>query len=251
MPSTAPRYSVTIQIDEKLRKLKRETHDLCCAWGFRRDGSAETTYNIVGWASNNITSKESIDWTERYWVSASKEGCDPGFMVNVAIDPQDIRLGETFIFKNFEKTTIDTSSPPDDTQDHHHNNLPHHHHSIAFEARTPCSVVLYQGLDLGAPDENYTPVYIASAGHEPLTAPPPVAGTIAPARTLLFFFARKEDAAIRRKAFDAALLANAPIVYDYGARASRFTEVSLVYGVDGPQLGPVVRTRSSESFAVV
>lgn len=103
MPSTAPRYSVTIQIDEKLRKLKRETHDLCCAWGFRRDGSAETTYNIVGWASStqsipftpqlnltrnvnihnvlkkdNITSKESIDWTERYWVSASKEGCDPG-----------------------------------------------------------------------------------------------------------------------------------------------------------------------------
>lgn len=169
-------------------------------------------------------------------------------MVNVAIDPQDIRPGETFIFKNFEKTTIDTS-PPDDTQDHPHNH--HNHHSIAFEARTPCSVVLYQGLDLNAPDENYTPVYIASAGHEPLAAPPPVAGTLTPARTLLFFFARKEDAAIRRKAFDAALLENAPIVYDYGAQASRFTEVSLVYGVDGPQLGPVVRTRSSESFAVV
>jgi hypothetical protein len=157
-------------------------------------------------------------------------------MVNKVMEPKPISLGQLLTVKDFEHALV--KDDPDTVK------------SDVFEYRIAikCSIVLNIALDFGESNlaDHITPVFIASAGQEPLDLSIKT-GVIAPARTLMFFFAKK-GTMMRRNGLDIEYLENPPIIYEYGKQSTRFTNIKLVYDANRPQLLPEVEAKRSESF---
>ncbi|KAL2204664.1 hypothetical protein CC79DRAFT_916263 [Sarocladium strictum] len=118
------------------------------------------------------------------------------------------------------------------------------------------SVVLDMGMDLAnpTPEENFTPIFIASDGQKPLLAP--TDGKITLARKLIIFFAPKASSAMRRTAFKTnkyddgtfTVFGMQPIEYDYGKQDGNNTKVTLGYVDDRPAVMDIESYGSESRF---
>lgn len=151
--------------------------------------------------------------------------------VDPITDTAPIRPGQTFTVKSFDDTTVSADTTPGNKD------------SFLFHTEQgKLSVVLDMGMDLGnaSPEENSTPIFIASDGAKPLLAP--TDGKITLARKLIIFFAPKTSSAMRRTAFKTnkdndgsfTVFGMQPIEYDYGKQDGNNTKVTLGYVDDRP-----------------
>lgn len=157
--------------------------------------------------------------------------------VNEVTPPLAILPGEKFVVQTYDNTSVQPNLEnlrEIDAQE-----------PIFFDARIPCSIVLFSQVDLYRQEDNHTPAYMdPNSTFLPFL---PRTGSIKPARVLLIMIEPKAMGLIRRQAFKRSSLSTKPIEYDYGNQSTHFTEITITFNQGQPQMVPAVKSYDTES----